>query len=344
MLKVSVVVPVFNAAQWLRQCLDSALGQTLQAIEVICVDDGSTDESVAILEEYRAKDVRVKVFAQKNSGQGAARNLGLENAQGEFVSFLDADDLYPDADVLADLVVAAERNGVDVCGGSLQELLPNGAVRSSFRGLDSALVFHCEGKVDFRDYAYDYGYYRFIYRIEFLRRIGMKFPNYRRFQDPPFMVRVLSAAGSFYAIQRPTYRYRVELRAVDWRGDGMLRAKGLLLGLADVAEQAKTLGLPMLLDVVLYQACEQYTAVILDNEIVNTCRCEVAALCRAFRVSDLVALLRLPYPNRTPLVFRRLKLLFRRKFRTMFHLCRFMADVVRHGFPYAAGRFRGGAR
>ena len=344
MLKVSVVIPVFNAAKWLRQCLDSALGQTLRDIEVICVDDGSVDESVEILEGYRARDDRVKVFAQKNSGQGAARNRGLEIAQGEFVSFLDSDDLYPDHDVLADLIVAAERNGVDVCGGSLEELLPNGAVRSSFRGLDSDLVFHYSGRVDFRDYAYDYGYYRFIYRIDFLRRIGISFPDYRRFQDPPFMVRALSAAGSFYAIQRPTYRYRVELRAVDWRGDGMLRAKGLLRGVADVAEQATVLGLPRLLDVVLYQACEQYTAVILDREIVKACRDEIAALCLAFRAPDLATLLRMPYSNRTPLVIRRAKLLFRRKFRTLFRLCRFVSDVARYGLPYAAGRFRGAAR
>ena len=341
--KISVIIPVYNAEDHLRQCLASALGQTLKGIEVICVNDGSTDGSAAILAEIAAKDDRVRVLTQANCGQGMARNRGLEIAQGEYVAFLDADDLYPDAETLADLVSAADRSGMDICGGGLEELLPNGAIRTAFDGPAAAFRFDRDGRVDFQEYAYDYGYYRFVYRLALLRRHGISFPGYRRFQDPPFMVRALSTAGSFYALTRSTYRYRVELRTVDWRGDGMVRAKGLLLGLADVAEQANALNLPKLLDVVLYQACEQYTAVILDGEIVKTCRDEVVALCRAFHVLDLAALLKLPYSNRTPLVFRRAKLLFRQKFRTMFRMCRFVSDAIWHGLPYAAGRFRGSA-
>ena len=343
MPKVSIVIPVYNASHWLRQSLDSALGQTLRDIEVICVNDGSTDESAAILADYAAKDVRVRVVEQENAGQGAARNRGMEAAKGEFVAFLDADDLYPDGNVLADLVAAAERNGVDVCGGSLEELLPNGAVRSSFDESASGLVFRAEGKIDFRDYAYDYGYYRFIYRLALLRRGKIEFPDYRRFQDPPFMVRALSAAGVFYAIRRATYRYRVELRSVDWRKDGMLRARDLLRGLADVARQAKALDLPRLADVVLRQSCEQFAEVILDDEIAKCCRVEFAELCRAFQVLDVESLLELPYPGRTLPALRRAKLLFRRKFRVLFLVCRFASDVVRYGLSYASGRFRGAA-
>ena len=343
MLKISVVIPVYNTARWLRQCLDSALGQTLQDIEVICVDDGSTDGSAAILAEYAAKDGRIRVLRQENSGQGVARNRGLEIAQGEFAAFLDSDDLYPDENVLADLLAAADGNGVDVCGGSLEELLPNGAVRSSFRGFASALSFRDEGKVDFRDYAYDYGYYRFIYKLGLLRRFKIGFPNFRRFQDPPFMVRALSSAGIFYVVSRPTYRYRVEMKSVDWWADEMLRAKDLLLGLADVAEQAVALGLPQLSEVVLSQTCEQYAQVVLDDEIVKACRHEVMALCRAFRVRDVSSLLRLYYAGRTPLPYRRAKLFFMRRFGGLFRACRFCSDMVHHGFPYAAGRFRGRA-
>lgn len=343
MPKISVVIPVYDAARWLRYCLDSVLGQSLQDIEVICVDDGSTDGSAAILAEYAEKDGRMRVLAQENSGQGVARNRGLEIAQGEFVAFLDSDDLYPDGNVLADLVAAAERNGVDACGGSLEELLPNGAIRSSFSGFASALSFQSEGKIDFRDYAYDYGYYRFIYRLGLLRRFKIEFPNYRRFQDPPFMVRALSAAGAFYVIPRPTYRYRVEMKSVDWRADGMRRSRDLLLGLADVAEQAVALGLPQLSEVVLNQTCEQYAQVVLDDEIVEACRSEVMSLCRAFRVSDVPSLLKLPYAGRTSLQYRRAKLFFMRRFGGLFRTCRFVSDVVRHGFPYAVGRFRGRA-
>ena len=75
--KVSVILPVYNVSDYLRQCMDSIVGQTLKDIEIICVDDGSTDDSLAILKEYEAKDQRVKVIQQANAGAGAARNKGL---------------------------------------------------------------------------------------------------------------------------------------------------------------------------------------------------------------------------------------------------------------------------
>ena len=92
-VKVSVILPVYNVSEYLRQCMDSIVGQTLKDIEIICVDDGSTDDSLEILKEYEAKDKRVKVIEQKNAGAGAARNNGLAIATGEYLSFLDSDDI-----------------------------------------------------------------------------------------------------------------------------------------------------------------------------------------------------------------------------------------------------------
>lgn len=90
--KVSVIIPVYNAEKYLRECLDSVVNQTLEEIEVICVDDGSTDGSLDILYEYEEKDSRVKVLKQKNQHAGVARNAGIDIAQGEYVHFLDSDD------------------------------------------------------------------------------------------------------------------------------------------------------------------------------------------------------------------------------------------------------------
>ena len=92
MPKVSVIIPVFNVEEYLGECLDSILGQTLREIEVVCVDDGSTDGSAAILDTYAAKDGRVKVLRQPNAGAGAARNAGLAVATGEYLLFCDPDD------------------------------------------------------------------------------------------------------------------------------------------------------------------------------------------------------------------------------------------------------------
>ena len=92
MPKVSVVIPVYNVAPYLRQCLDSVVNQTLRDIEIICVDDGSTDGSAAILAEYAAKDPRVKVLTREHTNAGAARNAGMAVATGEYLGFVDSDD------------------------------------------------------------------------------------------------------------------------------------------------------------------------------------------------------------------------------------------------------------
>ncbi|MDO4583386.1 MAG: glycosyltransferase [Planctomycetia bacterium] len=94
MPKVSIIIPVYNVEKYLRQCLDSARNQTLREIEIICINDGSTDSSGAILDEYATVDSRFVVIHQENAGQSAARNRGLELAQGEYVAFLDSDDWY----------------------------------------------------------------------------------------------------------------------------------------------------------------------------------------------------------------------------------------------------------
>lgn len=90
--KISVIVPVYNDEKWLRRCVDSILTQTYTDFELLLVDDGSTDGSGAICDEYTAKDSRVHVFHQPNGGVSSASNLGLDNARGEWISFVDSDD------------------------------------------------------------------------------------------------------------------------------------------------------------------------------------------------------------------------------------------------------------
>ena len=85
--KVSVILPVYNVEKYLKQCMDSIVNQTLKDIEIICVDDGSTDASLSILKEYEKEDDRVKVICQQNAGAGAVRNNGLSIATGEYLSF-----------------------------------------------------------------------------------------------------------------------------------------------------------------------------------------------------------------------------------------------------------------
>lgn len=92
--KVSVILPCYNVEKYLNQCLDSIVNQTLKEIEIICIDDGSTDNTLTVLNDFANKDSRIKVLTQQNKGPGAARNAGLDIATGEFVSMLDSDDFF----------------------------------------------------------------------------------------------------------------------------------------------------------------------------------------------------------------------------------------------------------
>lgn len=117
---ITVIIPVYNAARYLRRSLDSLLGQTYRELEIICVNDGSTDESVSILTEYAGCDSRVKVIHQENSGVSAARNAGLDAATGEYVTFVDADD-WVESDAYEKLMKHAP-DGVDlICFGTQVE-------------------------------------------------------------------------------------------------------------------------------------------------------------------------------------------------------------------------------
>ena len=94
---ISVIVPIFNAGAYLAKCIESLIHQPYTALQIILVNDGSTDDSLAIAQQYAAQDSRIEVYTQTNRGQSVARNLGLQYAKGEYISFVDADD-YVDND------------------------------------------------------------------------------------------------------------------------------------------------------------------------------------------------------------------------------------------------------
>lgn len=110
---ISVIIPVYNPGKYLYRCLDSIIGQTYQNLEIILVDDGSTDDSLQVCREYAEKDGRIKVFSQKNAGVSAARNKGIEEASGDFFSFIDSDD-YLEPDMYETLIEVFDREKPDI--------------------------------------------------------------------------------------------------------------------------------------------------------------------------------------------------------------------------------------
>lgn len=112
-IKISVIVPIYNACKHLRPALDSILAQTLREIEIICVDDGSTDTSLDMLKIYQKMDNRIRIVTETNAGPGHARNNGLKRARGKYVAFLDADDFF-EPEMLEKLYDHAEENDLDI--------------------------------------------------------------------------------------------------------------------------------------------------------------------------------------------------------------------------------------
>ena len=228
-IKLSIIIPVYNKTIYLGKCLKSIFRQSERDLELICVDDGSTDGSREIIEGFAQEDSRVKLISQANQGAGVARNVGIKAAKGEYIAFLDADDFYPTNDILGRLYAAAKTNNADICGGSFCEVDGDKHV-SSFTGDMAGNTFSKEGWLNFCDYQFDYAYYRFIYRREFLLSNQLFFPDYRRYQDPPFMLRAFAAAGKFYTITDVTYCYRINHCPVDWSVE---KVYDLLCGIED---------------------------------------------------------------------------------------------------------------
>ncbi len=207
--KVSVIIPVYNMGKYIRECLDTVVAQSLKNIEIICVDDGSTDNSRSIISEYRQKDKRVILLTQENQGAGPARNNGIRHAKGEFIAFMDPDDYYPEKQTLQKMYDAAIKNKVLICGGCFSEL-HNGEIRTTFdkNGNFWGYIFEKCEKISYKDWQFDYGYHRFLYKRKFLKDNNLYFPPLLRFQDPPFFISAMIKAGEFYALNYPTYVYR----------------------------------------------------------------------------------------------------------------------------------------
>lgn len=211
-VKVSIIIPVYNPGKLLMDCLDSVLNQTLNDIEILCIDDGSTDGSNAILREYCKKDTRIKLFTQKNLGAGAARNLGIKNALGEFIVFLDSDD-WIENELCEKLYCQAKSLNVDLVLFNTIRHLENGKTRD-------LIHFDKNFNEDYTSFTFDYhyikdkvlnGYFGVIwckfYRTSFLKDKGILFTKHKMFNDVEFHIKTLLLAKSISYYPEILYHY-----------------------------------------------------------------------------------------------------------------------------------------
>lgn len=207
-IKVSIIIPIYNMEQYLGECLESVFGQTLKEIEVICVDDGSTDKTLEILHSYQKRYSNIIVISQQRQGPAVARNEALKKAKGEYVAFMDSDDYYPNDNVLQMLYSTAKQSDVLACGGSMQSNR-EGEIKEFSSALRKKSVFEKKEIISFEEYQYCYGYTRFIFNRDMLLKNNIIFPLYIRNQDPIFMARALAMAKKIATISEMVYVARV---------------------------------------------------------------------------------------------------------------------------------------
>lgn len=226
MVKLSVIIPVYNASKYIDECLKSVLGQTLYDIEIICVDDCSLDDSLSKIETMQKIDDRIRIFQnERNMGAGPSRNKGMSEAKGDFIAFMDPDDLYPHDDCLEKLYDAAIHHQCDVVGGNLIEFYNDDVTLATDWGKGT---FSKNEMFEYRDYPFSIGYTRFIYRKSVIDDLGVEFPYYRRYQDPVWFVSVMTQIDKFYAVDYPVYAYRKDQNNITWtieKIDAVLKGK-----------------------------------------------------------------------------------------------------------------------
>jgi glycosyltransferase involved in cell wall biosynthesis len=212
--KVSVIIPVYNVEKYLPECLDSVLSQTLREIEVLCVDNNSPDHSAELIKDYVNRDRRVRYFCCTKKGAAYARNMGLENANGEFIAFMDADDVYPSNGVLELLYNKANEHDVQIAGGQFQTF-DGDKVKDASRFADFD-VPSTGCVIEYKDFCDDWYYQAYIYSKSMLDDGKIHFSSYFRGEDPPFFVRAMIAAKRFFIVPEPSYRYRVSHKELIW--------------------------------------------------------------------------------------------------------------------------------
>lgn len=204
---ITVIVPVYNAEKYLRRGLESLLAQTCGNWEAVCIDDGSTDGSAAVLEEYARRDSRFRVLRQENSGVSVARNRGIREARGQWVAFMDADDWLSE-DIIEALLPHTGRESVDIIGFEAEVRFEDGIEQSS--GLEQTFRLKKEGEYP----SLPENVNNMIgtcwgkaYRRDFLLENAITFPLGMRQEDEVFYRCVMGAARNMYLLKHTGYCY-----------------------------------------------------------------------------------------------------------------------------------------
>ena len=214
MPKVSVIIPIYNVERYLRQCLDSVINQTLKDIEIICVNDGSTDNSLEILEDYAKKDSRIKIITKENGGLSSARNVGIANSSAEYLGFVDSDD-YIDITTYEKAYNVMLSNNVDLVIWGAKVVKDKGLKMKS-KLLKSIVNYHSlkfKGKQVLTNNKVDIyskmpvTVWNKLFKKDIIIKNGLKFPDGFLFEDNDFFTKYFLLSKTAYFIDEYLYCY-----------------------------------------------------------------------------------------------------------------------------------------
>lgn len=207
-IDISVVVPVYNSEDFLRPAIESVLNQKSPAIEIVVVNDGSTDSSPEILAEYAAKDARMRVISTPNRGYGAAMNLGMDEAKGKYMAILEPDDRFHEG-ALKKLFELAESSGAEIAKGDyFIEIGGNSRANNKFAKLEDWGVYYPECMPEYL--AGSVSIWSAIYRLDWLRSKRIRFSETTgaSYQDLGFGIRTWAFAHQIAVTKDAVYHYK----------------------------------------------------------------------------------------------------------------------------------------
>lgn len=259
-VKLSIIIPVYNSEYFISECLDSIIQQTVfENFEVICIDDGSTDNTYFVLKLYQRRDPRIRIFHQKNLYAGVARNKGIESANGEYITFIDADDKLSSGKALKNILELAYKNNADMACCNARDMYPNGKdvgnilsynLRTEY--IPKKSVFSIDELNEFAFLTFGGAPWSKLYKRNFLLKNNIKFLSLKRSEDFYFVQISLIKADRISISKESLIHHRREtgnnLEAkkdetplIFWEADKMFYSYLLENGLYDKYELAAKL-------------------------------------------------------------------------------------------------------
>ena len=210
MVGISVIIPVYNSEDSIENSIKSVINQTFDDLEIICVNDGSTDASLDVLNELSNKYDFIKIINQENQGAAIARNVAIENVSGKYIAFLDSDDIFVENDALQLMYDTAIKYDANMVASNIKTFNDDGEFIDLPQYNDD-LYYYFKDYVEIAadDYGIPFYFYKNIYKTSFIRKEKILFPKLIRGEDPIFLADILARVDKIYGVPRYLYAFLV---------------------------------------------------------------------------------------------------------------------------------------